>query len=69
MLGLRKIEGINVLNFEKKYHLRINEIFDVSYLINNKFLIFKNNYLFIPEKYLFVSNEIILKLLDTYILN
>ena len=69
MLGLRKIEGINVLNFEKKYHLHINEIFDVSYLINNKFLILKNNYLFIPEKYLFVSNEIILKLLDTYILN
>ena len=69
MLGLRKIEGINVLNFEKKYHLHVNDIFDISYLINNKFLILKNNYLFIPEKYLFVSNEIILKLLDTYILN
>ena len=69
MLGLRKIKGINILKFEEKYKLPINNIFDISSLIKDKVLILKNNNLFIPEKYLFVSNEIILKLLDTYNLN
>lgn len=69
MLGLRKINGINTLKFKEKFGLSINEVFDISYLIDNGFLLLKNNYLFIPEKYLFVSNEIILKLLDAYILN
>lgn len=69
MLGLRKIKGINILKFEEKYKLSINNIFDISSLIKDKVLILKNNNLFIPEKYLFVSNEIILKLLDTYNLN
>lgn len=69
MLGLRKINGIDTLAFKEKYGLAVNKVFDISYLIDNEFLLLEDNHLFIPEKYLFVSNEIILKLLDTYTLN
>ena len=67
MLNLRKTSGINLDNFYNKYHKRVEKLFDIDALINQKLLIKNKNNIYIPENMLFVSNEIIIKLLDTYL--
>lgn len=63
ILGLRKINGINVNNFNEKYHTNLLENVKVKKLIKNKELIYENNYLFINKKYIYVQNEILIKLI------
>ena len=63
ILGLRKINGINVNNFNEKYHTNLLENEKVKKLIKNKELIYENNYLFINKKYIYVQNEILIKLI------
>ena len=62
ILGLRKIKGINVLEFNNKYNVLIEDIFPIKPLIKNKDLILKNNYLYINPKKIYIMNEILLKL-------
>ena len=68
MLNLRKTIGINILDFYKKYNIKFEEAFNYSLLLNDNLLVEKDNNIFIPEDKLFVSNYIIIKLLDAYIL-
>lgn len=63
ILGLRKINGINVNNFNEKYHTNLLENEKVKKLIKNNELIYENNYLFINKKYIYVQNEILIKLI------
>lgn len=63
MLGLRKMEGINLQEFYDKYEVNIQDVFPVKPLIKNKDLIYKNGYLFINPEKIYVMNEILLKLI------
>ncbi len=67
MLGLRKIKGISKESFKFKYHKQFERVFDYKELLKLGLLKEFNDMVFIPESKLFVSNEIIIKLLDTYI--
>jgi oxygen-independent coproporphyrinogen-3 oxidase len=67
ILGLRKLEGINVIDFKNKYGTDINEVFpkiqkviDMKKgLLDYKIVDDNHKYLFIPEKKIYVMNEII----------
>ena len=63
MLGLRKIEGINLGEFYKKYNTNIQEVYDLKEVLKNKELIFKDDYLYVNPVYLYVMNEILIKIL------
>lgn len=67
ILGLRLIKGINLKLFKEKYHKDLINIYNYKKLINNKLLILKDNYLSIPEDKIYISNEIIVKLLQSKI--
>lgn len=69
MLSLRKTSGINKKVFYNKYNKKISDVFNYKDILKNNLLEENDNYLFIPEDKLFISNEIILQLLDSYILN
>lgn len=69
MLSLRLTTGINKNKFFDKYHLDLKKVFDIKEIIASGFLAEDKSNIFIPSKYLFVSNEIILKILDKYLLN
>lgn len=63
MLGLRKIEGINLQNFYDKYKINLQNIFPVKPLIKNKDLIYENGYIKINPEKIYLMNEILLKLI------
>lgn len=59
ILGLRKIEGINIKKFEKLFNKNIYDVYDIKNLLSKEYLILKNDNLFINPKYLYVSNSIL----------
>ena len=63
MLGLRKIDGINIDEYYKKYNSNIQDDYPIKPLIKNKELIYKDRHIFINPDKLYVMNEILLKLL------
>ena len=63
MLGLRKLEGINVDDFFNKYNVNIQDAYPVQELINKGELIYKNGYLFVNPNMIYVMNEILVKLI------
>lgn len=63
ILGLRKLNGIDKLNFKKKFKKDIEEIFNISDLINTKQLNEKYGRIYINEENFFISNEILVNLL------
>ena len=63
MLGLRKINGINIQEFNKKYEVSIEDVYPINTLIRNKELIYKKGYIFINPRKLYLMNEILLKLI------
>ena len=62
MLGLRKINGINLKEFYKKYNVNIQDEFPVQKLLKSKDLIYKKGYLSIPINKIYIMNEILIKL-------
>lgn len=60
ILGLRKLEGVNISNFKKKYNKEIKEVFKIDKLIEEGKLLIENDYIKINPKYLYVSNEILI---------
>ena len=64
MLGLRKLEGINLDTFKEKYHISLEEKYNIEKLLQEKHLIKENNYLKINKEYIYISNEILLKILS-----
>ena len=63
MLGLRKINGINLEEFYDKYGVNMQDVFPIKPLLKNKDLIYKNGYIFINPDKLYIMNEILLKLI------
>lgn len=63
MLGLRKIEGINVDEFYNRYGENIQDIYPVRELMATNDLIYKKGYLYIPQDKIYVMNEILIKLI------
>ena len=64
MLGLRKLEGINLIDFRDKYNIALEEKYNINNLLEEKYLIKENNQLKINKKYIYISNEILLKILS-----
>lgn len=63
ILGLRKLEGVSNKKFKEKYDKNIIDVFKLNKLIEEKYLIFKNDYLKIPEEKIFLSNEVLINFL------
>lgn len=61
ILGLRKTAGMNIVEFKKKYHKEITELYKVKEFIQEGKLILKNNHLYIAPEYFYLSNEILLE--------
>ncbi len=61
ILGLRKVEGININLFQKKYHKSILELPQVKKLLHEKKLEQTKNYIYIPKKYFYLANEILIE--------
>lgn len=63
MVGLRKIEGVDVNEFFSKYEKNIQDVYPIEELLANNLLKYANHHVYIPEDKLYVMNEILLKLL------
>jgi len=64
MLNLRKSIGINIQDFQKKYHCELVDLYDYKPLLKNGLLKEENKQLFIPENKWYISNEIIVRILE-----
>lgn len=64
ILGLRKIKGINKLDFLKKYNIDINSIDIVNKLLKTNKLIDDGKNIYINNKYLYTSNEILINFIS-----
>jgi oxygen-independent coproporphyrinogen-3 oxidase len=64
ILGLRKLEGVDINSFYNKYQEKIEDVFDIEKLLKDKLIIIENNYLKINPNYLYLSNEILLNFLE-----
>lgn len=63
MLGLRLLDGIDIINFKNKYNLDIIEYKNVKKLIDKNKLIISDNRLYINKKYIYISNDILVELI------
>ncbi|MDD2435532.1 MAG: radical SAM family heme chaperone HemW [Bacilli bacterium] len=63
ILGLRKIKGIKIENFEQKYGIKMMEDKVIKELIKEEKLISNNGYIYINSKYIYLSNEILVRLM------
>lgn len=63
MLGLRKMEGIHLETFQKKYGVSLEEAYPIAPLLKSKELMKKNGYIFINPDKIYVMNEILIKLI------
>lgn len=63
MLGLRKVDGINLQEFYNKYEINIQEAYDIQELLNNEDLIYDKGYLYIRPDELYIMNEILIRIL------
>ena len=64
MLGLRKLDGINLDKFKSRYGKDIEDVFDIDELVKDNYLIKDNNYLRINKEYMYISNEIISRIFN-----
>ena len=60
ILGLRKIDGIDINKFNKKYNIDIKSIETVNNLLKDNKLIIESNKIKINPKYIYVSNSILI---------
>lgn len=63
MLGLRKLKGINIKEFQNKYNTSIYANYPIKELIKNGDLIEKDDYIFVNPDRVYVMNEILIKLI------
>jgi len=64
ILGFRKLEGINILDFNDKFDMDILSISVVNDLLNENKLILDNNYLKINKEHIYTSNSILVNFID-----
>ena len=63
MLGLRKLKGINILEFKNKYNKDIEEVYNLKPLLKSRDLIKKKGYIFINPQKIYIMNEILIKII------
>ncbi len=59
ILGLRKLKGISIEDFQNRFDMDIFEAFSFEDAISKGYIINKDGYLYIPEDKIYVMNEII----------
>ena len=64
ILGFRKLEGINILDFKTKYDMNILDIDIIKKLLKEGKLSVDNGYLKINPKYIYISNTILVNFID-----
>lgn len=64
ILGFRKVNGIDINKFNKKYNIDLLSIDVVNKLLKENKLIVENEHIKINEEYLYVSNSILLEFID-----
>ena len=64
ILGLRKLDGINIKDFFDKFKVNIQDEFNITGLIKRGYLSLENNYLKIKEDKIYIMNEILNQILD-----
>ncbi len=60
ILGLRKVNGINIKEFNQKFNLNIIELYNIKDLIEEGKLVLDKEHLFISPLYFYVGNEILI---------
>ena len=63
ILGLRKLEGINIVDFFNKYKINIQEEFNITPLLKNGLLKIKDNNIYISEEKIYIMNTILNEIL------
>lgn len=63
MLGLRKLDGINIKEFKEKYGEDIETVYNLAPLYKNKDLIKKKGYIYINPIKIYIMNEILIKII------
>ena len=63
ILGLRKLDGINVIDFYNKYNTNIQDEFNITPLLKKGILEMKNNSILIKESQIYVMNSILTEIL------
>lgn len=63
MLGLRKLDGINIKEFKEKYGEDIETVYNLAPLYKNKDLIKKKGYIYINPSKIYIMNEILIKII------
>ena len=64
ILGLRKLKGIDIIDFFNKYKTNIQDEFNITQLLKDGYLVLEDKYLRIPEEHIYVMNEILNKVLQ-----
>ena len=64
ILGLRKIEGINIKEVNNKYQIDILSYYHIKDLLKEGLLELVNNNLRIPKKYIYISNNILVHFIE-----
>ena len=64
ILGFRKLEGINMLEFKMKYNIDIFNIDIVKQMLKEGKLLINNNHLKINPDYIYISNTILVNFID-----
>lgn len=59
ILGFRMLDGINVIEFNKRYDVDIYKLYNIKELVDNKMLIRSEDRLFINPDYFYMANEIL----------
>ena len=63
ILNLRTLKGINIDDFYNKYNEKIEDVFDIDYLLKKNKLIIEEGYLKINKEYFYLANEILVTFL------
>lgn len=63
ILGLRKLEGINIVDFFNKYKVNIQDEFNITPLLKTNLLKIKDNNIYIPEEKIYIMNSILNEIL------
>lgn len=64
ILGLRKLNGIDILEFFNKYKSNIQDEFNITELLKDGYLKLEGSHLCIPEDYIYIMNWVLNKILN-----
>lgn len=63
ILGLRKLEGIDIKDFFNRYNTNIQDVFNINEMLKIGYLKLNGNMLYISEDKIYIMNEILNKIL------